>query len=104
MTGAKGLRDIAVVFAARVLIAYLQCYGRAGSEAVVQARKNFYRIGFTPLCNVARGAWTAPVELTLDIGNIKPQPRRTTIYNTTNCRTVRFAKIGDTKKRAKSTT
>src|SRR5690606_26327913 len=104
MTGTKGLHYVAVVLAARVLVSYQQGYGGACSNPFIKPRKNLHRVRFTSLRHMTRGSRSASVELALNISRLERQTRRTTVNHTTDSWAVRFAKVGDTKKRAKSTT
>ncbi len=95
MAGPKALGDVAVVLAALVGVADQQGNRRAGGLALVDAGKNFDRIGLAPLRDVPTGAGAATVEVGLDIGLGKRHAGRAAVDHAANGRAVGFTKIGD---------
>ena len=75
MAGTEGFGDVAVILAALILVADEEADGRAGGFAFEDAGKNFHRIRFPPLGDVARGAGFAAVQFGLDVGGAKGQSR-----------------------------
>src|SRR5690606_40200415 len=79
MARTERLRDVAVVLAARVLVADQQRDRGAGGLPLVHAGENLDLVGLPSLRRVARGAGAAPVEIGLDVGLRKRQAGRTTV-------------------------
>jgi len=74
---------------------YHQPNAGAGGHTFKHAGKNTYLIRFATLSGIARGAWTATVQVVLQIGFGKRDTRRYTVYDTSQRHTVRFTKCGD---------
>ncbi len=68
MTGAKALRDVAIVLAALILVADQQRDGRAGGLALVHAGEDLHRVRFIALRDMAAGAGAAAIQILLDVG------------------------------------
>jgi hypothetical protein len=98
VTGEERIYNITVVFASRVGVADQQANGRAGGQALIHTRQDFYLVGFLSLRNMARRTGTASIKLQLNVVSGQGQSRRTTVYYRADCRPVRFAKISDAKK------
>jgi hypothetical protein len=87
----EGIDQITVISAASVFVSDEECNGRTGGLAFEDTGKDFDRIGFLPLRDVAGGAGLAAVEIMLNIIDGEGQAWRTTIHDTTNRRPMALA-------------
>src|SRR3990167_1259314 len=101
MSRTESFQDVGVVLAALVGVFNQQANRRSGGLSLVHARQDFNRVGFIALGDVATGARTAAVQITLNIALTERQPWRTTVYHAANGRAVGFTKIGDCEKGSK---
>ena len=98
MTGAKRVHDVAVVFAALILIANQQTNWSTRCHAFKNAGKNFNLVCFLTLSDMAGSAWLASVQIGLQICFSQRQTGWAAINHTTNGGPMAFPKITDHKK------
>ena len=100
VTGAKALRDVAVVLAALVLVADQQADRRAGGVALVDAGQDLHLVGLLPLGDELAAAGAAPVQLGLDVGLRQRQAGRAAVDHAADGRAMGFTEIRDGKQSA----
>ena len=97
MTGAKGVEQVGVVAAARILVADHQRDRRAGGHALVQARQDLDGVGLVALRHVAAGAGAAAVEVGLDVGLAQRHAGWAAVDHAADGRAMALAEVGDAK-------
>src|SRR5207253_10616037 len=93
--GAELVGDSGIVLGALVLVADEKADRGAGGAAFVDARKNFDRVGFAPLRDVARRARLSPIQFLLDIAGGELQSRRAAVDHAAVRGPVRLAERRD---------
>jgi hypothetical protein len=100
VAGAKGVGDVRVILAARILVADQQRDRRTGRAALENAGEDLHRIGFAPLRDVPRRSGLAPVEVALDVCFSERQSGGAAVNDAPDRRPVRFAERRDAEKLA----
>ena len=100
VAGAVGVGNVRVVVGALVGVGDEQADGRAGSQALEQARLNVHGVGLLAGRGEVGLAGPAPVEGGLNMSGIDGHARRAAVDNHADARPVRFAKRGDAKEGA----
>jgi len=101
MSWAKGLQDVAVVFAALVGVVNQKRNRRAGGHALVDAAQDLHLVRLLALCHMAAGAGAAAVEVVLDVGLAQSHAWRAAVNHAADGWAVGFTKVGDCEKGAK---
>jgi hypothetical protein len=101
VTRAKGLQNIAVVFAALVGVLDQQANRCARGLALENARQDLHLVGFIALRHVPAGTGATAVKFDLNISLAQQHARRAAVNHAANGWAVGFTKVGDGEKGSK---
>src|SRR5690348_8399582 len=100
VTGTKGIGDVRVVLAPRILVADQKRNRRSGGAALEHAGQYLDGIGLPALTHMPRRARTAAVEIALNVGFGEGKSRRTTVHDAADRGSMGFAERCDGKQSA----